>query len=68
MTTKEQLSYLMSLGVSVAKLGEPLHRTTLYKWISGERNLSPEKEQIIRENIQSFLDKLEIVKEEKQDD
>lgn len=64
MTTKEQLSYLMSLGVSIAKLGEPLHRTTLYKWISGERNLSPEKEQMVRENIQKFLNKIEKIGEE----
>lgn len=62
MTLQEKIQTLMTLGVSISKLAEPIHRTTIYKWLSGERNLSFEKQQYLEKSIQTFLEKVEELK------
>ncbi|MBO5142334.1 MAG: helix-turn-helix transcriptional regulator [Clostridia bacterium] len=64
MTNREKLKALVQLGVSAAKIGEPLHRSTISKWLNGERNLSLENEELIEQAFFNFKQKVnEILKE-----
>lgn len=64
MTSREKLNALVQLGVSAAKIGEPLHRSTISKWLKGERNLSQENEELIERALFNFKQKVnEILKE-----
>ena len=64
MTNKEKLKALVQLGVSAAKIGEPLHRSTISKWLNGERNLSLKNEELIEQALFDFKQKVnEILKE-----
>ena len=64
MTNREKLKALVQLGVSAAKIGEPLHRSTISKWLNGERNLSFKNEELIEQALFDFKQKVnEILKE-----
>ena len=64
MTNREKLKALVQLGVSAAKIGEPLHRSTISKWLNGERNLSLKNEELIEQALFDFKQKVnEILKE-----
>jgi hypothetical protein len=64
MDTREKFKALVELGVSAAKLGEPLHRSTISKWLSGSRNLSFENEGLIKLSLENFKQQVnEILKE-----
>lgn len=64
MDTREKLKALVELGVSAARLGEPLHRSTISKWLNGSRNLSFENEELIKLSLENFKQQVnEILKE-----
>lgn len=58
MDTREKLKALVELGVSAAKIGEPLHRSTISKWLKGERNLSFENEEMIKQALLNFKEQV----------
>lgn len=58
MNTREKLKALVELGVSAAKLGEPLHRSTISKWLNGNRNLSFENEKMIEQALLNFKEQV----------
>ena len=58
MDTREKLKALVELGVSAAKLGEPLHRSTISKWLNGDRNLSFENEKMIERALLNFKEQV----------
>lgn len=58
MDTREKLKALVELGVSAAKLGEPLHRSTISKWLNGDRNLSFENEKMIEQALLNFKEQV----------
>jgi len=58
MNTREKLKALVELGVSAAKLGEPLHRSTISKWLNGDRNLSFENEKMIEQALLNFKEQV----------
>lgn len=58
MNTREKLKALVELGVSAAKIGEPLHRSTISKWLKGERNLSFENEEMIKQALSNFKEQV----------
>ena len=58
MSTREKLKALVELGVSAAKIGEPLHRSTISKWLKGERNLSFENEEMIKQALSNFKEQV----------
>lgn len=54
MNTKEKIKFLVSWGMSAAKLAEPLHRSTISKWLNGTGTLSKEKEEELEQKIIQF--------------
>lgn len=54
MNTREKVKFLVEWGMSAAKLGEPLHRSTVSKWLNGTGKISKEKELEIEAKIQKF--------------
>ena len=60
MDTRDKLLWLTQQGMSAAKIGEPLHRSTISKWLTGERNISQESEEMIARKIKKF--KEEVIK------
>ena len=58
MDTREKLKALVELGVSAAKLGEPLHRSTISKWLNGDRNLYKKKEKMIEQALLNFKEQV----------
>lgn len=58
MDTREKLKALTELGVSAAKIGEPLHRSTISKWLNGTGGLSLESEQMIERALKDFKEKV----------
>ena len=64
MNIKEKVKALTQIGVSAAKIGEPLHRSTISKWLNGDRNLSFENEELIKRALENFKKQVnEILKE-----
>lgn len=55
MDLRGQLKSLMEMGVSIA---EPLHRSTISKYVFGERTLSEKNEEIIKEKLKLFKEKI----------
>ena len=58
MDLRGQLKSLMGMGVSLSKIAEPLHRSTISKYVSGERTLSEKNEEIIKEKLKLFKKKI----------
>ena len=58
MDLRGQLKALMEMGVSLSKIAEPLHRSTISKYVSGERTLSEKNEEIIKEKLKLFKEKI----------
>ena len=58
MDLRGQLKTLMEIGVSLSKIAEPLHRSTISKYVSGERTLSEKNEEIIKEKLKLFKEKI----------
>ena len=58
MDLRGQLKVLMEMGVSLSKIAEPLHRSTISKYVSGERTLSEKNEEIIKEKLRLFKEKI----------
>ncbi len=58
MDLRGQLKSLMEMGVSLSKIAEPLHRSTISKYVSGERTLSEKNEEIIKEKLKLFKEKI----------
>ena len=58
MDLRGQLKSLMEIGVSLSKIAEPLHRSTISKYVSGERTLSEKNEEIIKEKLKLFKEKI----------
>lgn len=58
MDLRGQLKSLMEIGVSLSKIAEPLHRSTISKYVSGERTLSEKNEEIIKEKLRLFKEKI----------
>lgn len=48
----------MEMGVSLSKIAEPLHRSTISKYVSGERTLSEKNEEIIKDKLKLFKEKI----------
>ena len=60
MTVKERLQIFVDNGVplnQIAKYAE-IHYTTLSKWLSGTRNISPDLENKINDALYSFYEVL----------
>ena len=58
MYTREKLKALTKLGVSAAKIGEPLHRSTISKWLTGTGGLSLDSEQMIEKALNKFKEEV----------
>ena len=58
MDLRGQLKALMEMGVSLSKIAEPLHRSTISKYVSGERTLSEKNEEIIKEKLKLFKEQI----------
>lgn len=58
MDLRGQLKSLMEMGVSLSKIAEPLHRSTISKYVSGERTLSEKNEEIIKEKLRLFKEQI----------
>ena len=58
MTIKEKMIALMELGVSVSKISSPIHKTTISKWMNGERELTEKNKKIIEEKLQAFKEEV----------
>lgn len=58
MDTREKLRALTELGVSAAKIGEPLHRSTISKWLNGTGGLSLDSEKMIEKSLKEFKEKV----------
>lgn len=58
MDLREQLKILMEMGVSLSKIAEPLHRSTISKYVSGEKTLSEKNEEIIKGKLKLFKEQI----------
>ena len=58
MDLKDKLIEIQKLGVSLAKIVEPIHRTTISKWIHNEGVLSLEKQEYITQKLKEFKEKI----------
>lgn len=58
MDLRGQLKALMEMGVSLSKIAEPLHRSTISKYVSGEKTLSEKNEEIIKEKLKLFKEQI----------
>ena len=58
MDLRGQLKALMEMGVSLSKIAEPLHRSTISKYVSGEKTLSEKNEEIIKGKLKLFKEQI----------
>ena len=58
MDLRGQLKILMEMGVSLSKIAEPLHRSTISKYVSGEKTLSEKNEEIIKGKLKLFKEQI----------
>lgn len=58
MDTRDKVKFLVDWGMSAAKIGYPLHRSTISKWLNGTGTLAKEKEEEIEKKLQQFKEEV----------
>ena len=56
--TKDKVRFLIKCGMSAAKIGEPLHRSTISKWLNGTGTIAKEREEDIERKLQQFKEEV----------
>lgn len=56
--TKDKVRFLIKWGMSAAKIGEPLHRSTISKWLNGTGTIAKEREEEIERKLQQFKEEV----------